>query len=659
MQQYDPAGNPIGAAYVHSIQGLPGLGHVEIAAMPNGGYAVSFIDESNFGAVSYVDLFAADGTHLASDPVAQAGFQLITSQAVAGLADGGFAVSWVAAEYNTSDMSNPAPYAVFGAEYAADGSVAVAAQMLGVLPQNNNTPPQIDAYANGGYTISWLAGGTPQSQNFIEQGTALTPDSNDSLVTPAVAFTLPNGPRDVTLVGAYAQTVTGNNLGDTITANDYASTLIGGSGNDTLIAGHGADIMSGDGGADVFRFPYLPWNAGSITDFNTATDKLDLSGIFNSIGYTGSNPVGDGYLNFVADGSGDTLVYVDPQGPSTTTPVLVTTIDHVAPSSITPADYGYSGSSSGGGGDTTGETLTANDTAGQQLTGTPGNDIFYAEQNSVIMTGDGGADVFVFNGLPWNAGSITDFTPGNDKLDLSALLSANGFTRSDPVADGWVTFSSDGQGDTQVFFNAHSSSDPWPTLITTLDNVSPTGLTAANTLGTAGSSSSGGGGSATVDESQPSYAVPNGVTTVVLTGSASQSVTANNQGDTITSNDYGSTITGGAGNDTLIAGHGADMLTGNGGDDSFVYNDLPWNAGAVADFNTASDVLNLKGIFAGIGYTGSNPVADGYLTFASDGHGDTQVIVSPQGPSTPIPILVTTLDHVDPSAIHSGDYLFA
>jgi len=153
--------------------------------------------------------------------------------------------------------------------------------------------------------------------------------------------------------------------------------------------------------------------------------------------------------------------------------------------------------------------------------------------------------------------------------------------------------------------------------------------------------------------------VPAGVTNVVLTGNAPQTVTANNAGDTITSNDYGSTIQGGTGNDTLIAGHGADMLAGNGGNDSFVYNDLPWNAGQVADFNPSNDVLNLKGIFGSIGYTGSNPTADGYLNFVSDGAGDTKVYVNPHGPGTAIPILVTTLEHVDPSAMHHGDYLFA
>jgi beta-glucanase (GH16 family)/Ca2+-binding RTX toxin-like protein len=339
-------------------------------------------------------------------------------------------------------------------------------------------------------------------------------------------YTVPAGVTDVVLTGTAAQTITANNEGDTITSNDYGSTLIGGTGNDTLIAGHGADHLTGGGGDDSFVFNYLPWNAGAITDFNPSTDTMNFSGIFASIGYTGSNPVGDGYLTFQSDGNGNTQVYINSHQSSDPWPTLITTLDGVAPSSITPQDYDSGTQSSGGG------------------------------------SGSG--------------------------------------------------------------------------------------------------SGSGGGSGSTVDTSASNYTVPSGVTTVVLTGTAAQTVTANNQGDTITSNDYGSTITGGTGNDTLIAGHGADMLTGGGGNDSFVFNYLPWNAGQISDFNTATDTLNLTGIFNSIGYTGSNPIADGYMTLQSDGSGNTKVYVDSQGPSTQIPILVTTLEHVSPSALHqSGDYLFA
>src|SRR5581483_2475334 len=77
-----------------------------------------------------------------------------------------------------------------------------------------------------------------------------------------------------------------------------------------------------------------------------------------------------------------------------------------------------------------------------------------------------------------------------------------------------------------------------------------------------------------IDTADSSYTLPEGPHDVVLTASAAQTVTGNNDGDTITSNDYGSTLSGGTGNDRLIAGHGADTLTGGGGDDTFVFNYL-------------------------------------------------------------------------------------
>ena len=327
----------------------------------------------------------------------------------------------------------------------------------------------------------------------------------------------------------------------------------------------------------------------------------------------------------IADSSGDIFGTANGGGPQAQSPP-VGTVWEITNSGFVPSS-GPGGGSGGGG--TAGETLTANDTPGQHLTGTPNDDTFLAGHSSVIMTGNGGVDTFVFQFEPWSAGQITDFTPGNDKLDVSALLSSIDYTGSNPVGDGVVTFQSDGQGDTQVLL--HDPANAWPILLTTLDGVPPTGLTAANTLGTAGSGSGGGGGTG------------GGMT-----------------GATLTANDTaGQQLTGTPNNDTFFAGHNSVVMTGDGGADQFIFQFLPWNAGSITDFNPADDVLNLKAIFQSIGYTGSNPVADGYLAFHADGQGDTQVIVNPQGPSTQIPITVTTLDHVDPSMIHSSDYLFA
>jgi serralysin len=513
--------------------------------------------------------------------------------------------------------------------------------------------------------------------------------------TSAVAYTVADGVTDVTLTGSAAQTVTANNLGDTIHANDFGSTIVGGTGNDTLIGGHGADHLTGGDGSDTFVFNALPWNAGHIIDFNVAADKLDLGGTFSSIGYTGSTPVADGYLSFSSDGAGDTQVFVNAHSASNPWAALVTTLDHVDPSSITSADYVFGTGTNGTGGTTasappvstsaatytaadgvtsvtlTGsaaQTVTANNLGdtihsndfGSTIVGGTGNDTLIAGHGADHLTGGGGSDIFVFDALPWNAGHIVDFNVAADKLDLSGIFSSIGYTGSNPVADGYLSFTSDGAGDTKVFVNAHSASNPWATLVTTLDHVAPGSITASDYVTNAADAT---GGTTTtlaapVSTSAADYVVPSNVNTVTLTGTTAQTVTGNNLGDTFTSNDAGSTMVGGTGNDTFIAGHGSDRFTGGGGNDTFVFNSTPWNAGHITDFDTAQDVLNLTGIFKTIGYTGTNPVADGYLSFASDGAGNTQVYVNAHSAANPWASLVTTLDHVSPASIASHDYTF-
>lgn len=54
------------------------------------------------------------------------------------------------------------------------------------------------------------------------------------------------------------------------------------------------------------------------------------------------------------------------------------------------------------------------------------------------------------------------------------------------------------------------------------------------------------------------------------------------------------------------------MVTGNGGNDTYRFAEIPWAAGQITDFN-AGDVLDLTGLVASTGYTGSNPVEAGYV----------------------------------------------
>jgi len=128
--------------------------------------------------------------------------------------------------------------------------------------------------------------------------------------------------------------------GQVITSTGPGSRLTGTSGNDTLISSQGSDILTGGGGADHFVFPKENWAPAEITDFVHGTDKIDLRGLFDAIGYTGTDPFTDGYTKLQSNGN-DTLVLFDRDaaGPNPEWPNYILKIDGIAPSSLTASDW--------------------------------------------------------------------------------------------------------------------------------------------------------------------------------------------------------------------------------------------------------------------------------------------------------------------------------
>jgi hypothetical protein len=273
--------------------------------------------------------------------------------------------------------------------------------------------------------------------------------------------------------------------GRVITSPGPGSTVTGGSGNDTIVASQGADVLTGGAGADAFTFKALPWSAGRITDFAVGADRLDLSAIFQSSGYAGSDPIADGRMSLDSDGAGGTRVFFDRDAPNAGDwPFHITTLQGVAPTGLTWAQLSQGGSppstppTSG-----EGQVITSPG-PGSTVNGGTGNDTIIASQGADVLTGAGGGDAFTYKALPWSAGRITDFAVGTDRLDLSAIFQSSGYTGSDPIGDGRMTLQSDGSGGTKVFFDRDApNAGDWPFHITTLQGVSPAGLTWAKLSG--------------------------------------------------------------------------------------------------------------------------------------------------------------------------------
>jgi Ca2+-binding RTX toxin-like protein len=119
-------------------------------------------------------------------------------------------------------------------------------------------------------------------------------------------------------------------------------------------------------------------------------------------------------------------------------------------------------------------------------------------------------------------------------------------------------------------------------------------------------------------------------------------------------------MTGGSGNDTLIAGHGPDIMTGAGGADRFVFGDVPWQGGHITDFTHGADQIDVSGMLAKAGWSGTNAISDGYIRLYDDGQGGTWVYFDRDGPGTADQwgTFVTELDHVSTGTLTANDWVF-
>ncbi len=79
-------------------------------------------------------------------------------------------------------------------------------------------------------------------------------------------------------------------------------------------------------------------------------------------------------------------------------------------------------------------------------------------------------------------------------------------------------------------------------------------------------------------------------------------------------------VNGGAGDDLFIAAIGNSYLTGGTGGDRYYYSAMNQGLDFLMDFDTSSDTIDLSTVLADdIGYSGSDPIGEGYITFTDYG----------------------------------------
>lgn len=90
-------------------------------------------------------------------------------------------------------------------------------------------------------------------------------------------------------------------------------TLIGGAGDDIIVGGLDGDRLTGGDGNDQFVYNSFDERTDLITDFQVNEDKLVLTNLFTGFNYNSVDPLADGYIQFVQQGS-NTRVQIDPDG---------------------------------------------------------------------------------------------------------------------------------------------------------------------------------------------------------------------------------------------------------------------------------------------------------------------------------------------------------
>jgi len=145
---------------------------------------------------------------------------------------------------------------------------------------------------------------------YLNQGTADTVNASIDYTLGAYSYL-----ENLNLLeGTAARNGTGNELGNIITGNSANNILNGADGDDRLIGERGADILTGGNGRDIFAYTNITDAGDMIMDFTVGSDKIEIKDILKKYGYSGSQPLNDGYLSVRQVNAGLTSLQIDLDG---------------------------------------------------------------------------------------------------------------------------------------------------------------------------------------------------------------------------------------------------------------------------------------------------------------------------------------------------------
>ena len=391
-----------------------------------------------------IDLSAVSPTSI--DLSTSAGITTLTAQTA-----GGAVVLRIAGAVTLGDILQGSPGTMLNG--TADADVLAATGTVNELHGGGGRDLLVGSAGNdlldGGTGADFMSGGAGNDVYIVDDPN-IAPDSDADRVLELdgegvdeirtyVQYELPDAVENLTFLGAGGIRVEGNRLDNIMTGNAADNILAGRDGNDVLIGGGGKDNLEGGLGADRFVYQSVGDSTAASFDvlygFESRVDKIDLTALaVTSISWTKqqeNNGISlvDYFMVTVATGDGALTIRVTASALAMSD-FLVNTVYTGTPQADTlhGIDFGE-----------TLDGLAGNDVlygggGNDRISGGDGNDRLQGDAGADRLTGGAGADIFVFQAIGDSIGyamrsdgnkltpdTITDFTSGLDRIDLSGI----------------------------------------------------------------------------------------------------------------------------------------------------------------------------------------------------------------------------------------------
>ncbi len=266
-QRYDATGMKVGGEFGINSHTIGEQANPSAAELSDGSLVVVWQSEGQDGSASsiYGQRFDANGTALSTEfrvnNVYTTGVQNVPS--VAAMSGGGFVVVW------PSDGQDGSSFGIFGQRYDNAGNTIGGEFQVNSYTTDSQHVPVAAGLADGGFIVSWRSFGQDGSDNGVygrrynSAGNSIGDEfrisdySAGAQSNPAV-WSRPDGGfsvawsslgQDGSDYGVFAKVYEGQ--GQDLSGSDGNDGLAGGAVGDTLIGGAGDDVLRGNGGDDV------------------------------------------------------------------------------------------------------------------------------------------------------------------------------------------------------------------------------------------------------------------------------------------------------------------------------------------------------------------------------------------------------------------------